>query len=204
MERAYSDAASLEEEGQRPDLLEPDYRAVCLTPQFAITIIPATYVLGSNKELFYSRRFVRLNSQDATANAVLRHNNSAMTESTILIVEDEANIRSLIAQQLKWDGYVVIEADNGLDGLILAEEQSPDLIILDMLMPGMNGLEFLSRMGQRSGDPVPVIVMSGSLNQQVAKECVAAGVTEMLCKPFRLEALKSAVKRATDPNSQAA
>ena len=127
-----------------------------------------------------------------------------MTESTILIVEDEANIRSLIAQQLKWDGYVVIEADNGLDGLILAEEQSPDLIILDMLMPGMNGLEFLSRMGQRSGDPVPVIVMSGSLNQQVAKECVAAAVTEMLCKPFRLEALKSAAKRATDPDSQAA
>ena len=52
MERAYSDAASLEEEGQRPDLLEPDYRAVCLTPQFAITIIPATYVLGSTRNYF--------------------------------------------------------------------------------------------------------------------------------------------------------
>ena len=127
-----------------------------------------------------------------------------MTDSTILVVEDEANIRSLIAQQLRWDGYVVIEASTGLEGLILAEEQSPDLIILDMLMPGMDGLEFLSRMGERSGDPVSVIVMSGCLDQQLAKECIAAGVTEMLCKPFRLEALKSAVKRATNPESQAA
>jgi CheY-like chemotaxis protein len=127
-----------------------------------------------------------------------------MTESTILVIEDEANIRSLISQQLRWEGHVVIEAANGLEGLISAEENSPDLIILDMMMPGMNGLEFLSRMGQRSGGPVSVIVMSGSLDQQIAKECMAAGVTEMLCKPFRLEALKSAVKRATNSKSQAA
>ena len=127
-----------------------------------------------------------------------------MTESTILVIEDEANIRSLIAQQLRWDGYVVFEAANGLEGLILAEEHSPDLIILDLIMPEINGLEFLARMSERSGDPVSVIVMSGCLDRQLSREFTAAGVAEMLSKPFTLEALKSAIKRATDSKSQAA
>ncbi len=127
-----------------------------------------------------------------------------MTGTTILVIEDEANIRSLIGQQLRWDGYTVMEAANGLEGLISAEENSPDLIILDMLMPEMNGLEFLSRMEQQGGNSAPVIVMSGSLRQQLAKDCIALGVVDMLCKPFRLEALKSAIKKATDSRSQAA
>lgn len=129
-----------------------------------------------------------------------------MPASTILVIDDEPNIRSLIAQQFRMDGHVVFEAASGPEGLTLVGANSVDVIILDMLMPGMHGLEFLSKLKEMDCDSesASVIVISGSLDDHLAKECRALGASDILYKPFRLAELKSVVKGVTDGNAQAA
>jgi two-component system, OmpR family, alkaline phosphatase synthesis response regulator PhoP len=113
----------------------------------------------------------------------------------ILVVEDEDAIRFLLKENLEYEGYEVIEAENGLIGLEHAEKSSPDLILLDLMLPQMSGMEVCKRL-RSTGNTVPVIMLT-SRGQQMDKVIgLKAGADDYITKPFdilelcaRIEAL---------------
>lgn len=97
-----------------------------------------------------------------------------MSEQTkkILVVEDEPDLRQALAESLKHEGFQVIEASNGEEGLEKAISDHPDLIILDILMPKMNGMEMMKKMRQNSawGKKVPIIMLTNlSVDDSILK-----------------------------------
>ena len=103
----------------------------------------------------------------------------------ILIVDDEPHIRRLLATRLQTEGYDVEEACDGEDGLLMLPDFDPDLVILDLMMPGANGLEVLSRI---RADPersaVPVIILTGKGQDGDRDLAMAGGAADFVTKPF--------------------
>lgn len=86
-----------------------------------------------------------------------------MHNKQILIVEDEAPMRAALKDKLKDAGYRVLEARDGIEGLAVAKKEHPDLILLDLLMPNMNGQDMLVELRKKDwGKTVPVIVLTNS------------------------------------------
>lgn len=111
---------------------------------------------------------------------------SAMAQRTILVVDDEPSIRDLIVAVLEEEGYRALAAGTGFAALGLVPTERPDLVLLDMMMPQMDGRETMRRMRQLPGGrQVPVVVMSAAVTADRAGEGVAA----FLAKPFDLIAL---------------
>lgn len=114
--------------------------------------------------------------------------------ASILVVEDEALIRHLVVDTLTDEGHSVLAAASGEDALTRLDGQTPDLLIVDLRMPGMSGEEFVRR-HREWGVHVPVIVLSGSSEaKQVGKDLGAVAVVH---KPFDLDDLVRVVNRAT-------
>jgi CheY-like chemotaxis protein len=109
---------------------------------------------------------------------------------SVLVVDDESDIREAVSEVLEDEGFIVHGAGDGAEGLRKARAHHPDVVLLDLMMPGMNGWEF--RAAQRS-DPelseIPVIILS-ALGRVAGMD--AAGFIQ---KPFDLEDLLSAVRR---------
>jgi len=103
----------------------------------------------------------------------LVYNTTDMTDQKkiILVVEDEEPMQLVLRDVLKVEGYIVLEAKNGIEGLELALKEHPDLILLDILMPKMDGLEMLKNLrADEWGRSVPVIVLTNlSDNEDIAK-----------------------------------
>ncbi|HEX2171682.1 MAG TPA: response regulator [Dehalococcoidia bacterium] len=109
-----------------------------------------------------------------------------MNDLLILVVDDDLQIRLLLSDFLETEEYRVATAPNGAAALDLVEQECPDLILLDMNMPILDGWEFVRRMGQRGLD-LPIVVMTAARDaQHVAAEVGAAG---WLHKPFDLDTL---------------
>jgi DNA-binding NtrC family response regulator len=83
-----------------------------------------------------------------------------MPKSRILVIDDEAAIRESLKMTLEYEGYEFIGAATGQEGLTLAEREAPDLVLLDVKMPGMDGLEVLDRL-RNMNDALPIVVISG-------------------------------------------
>ena len=114
--------------------------------------------------------------------------------ASILVVEDEALIRHLVVDTLSDEGHSVWAAPSGEDGLRQLESETPDLLIVDLRMPGMSGQEFVRRQRQ-NGHSIPVVVHSGSSEaKQVGREL---GAIAVIHKPFDLDELIRIVERAT-------
>ena len=77
----------------------------------------------------------------------------------ILVVEDEESIRFLLRQNLEYEGYEVLEAADGELGLKLAETESPDLVLLDLMLPKMSGMEVCKRL-RETGNEVPIVMLT--------------------------------------------
>lgn len=119
-----------------------------------------------------------------------------MPKETILIVEDNVDMLLLLKDSLLVPmGYNVITAPNGQRGLEMALEHLPDLILLDMNMPKMTGLEMLIALRQTTCD-APVIFMTVENSLRVAVEAFRLGVVDYLSKPFSLEDGERAINRA--------
>ncbi len=102
---------------------------------------------------------------------------------TVLIVDDDPSVREAVRLNLQYDGYEILEAANGADGLALAERQRPDVMLLDIKMPGLDGFEVLQRL--RAADlGVPVIVVSGHGNVETAVAAVRQGAYDFMEKPI--------------------
>ena len=106
---------------------------------------------------------------------------------TVLIVEDDPSIRSLVADLLADEGYAVLQAENGRQGLRLARELTPSVIMVDQVLPEMTGLEVLERLhAQLATRHIPVILVSG-LAQTLRDGDHEAD--RVLSKPFDIDAL---------------
>lgn len=103
----------------------------------------------------------------------------------------------LIKTTLTGEGYEVITATNGMDGLALAEEEQPDLIILDLMMPEMDGFEVLEQLkaNEKTGE-IPVIVVSAISEKDKVKDALTRGIDYYIIKPFDYNDLVSKVRLA--------
>jgi two-component system nitrogen regulation response regulator NtrX len=115
----------------------------------------------------------------------------------ILVVDDEAEIRRSVRMILEYEGYDVIEASSGPEGVALAERESPDLIFLDIKMPGMDGLEALQRI-KASNDAIPVVIISGHGTVSTAVEATKAGAFDFIEKPLASERVLVTIRNALD------
>jgi two-component system OmpR family response regulator len=111
----------------------------------------------------------------------------------ILVVEDEAKLAQFIELELKYEGYSVSVASDGLAGLAAARETHPDLIVLDWMLPGMSGPEICRRL-RATGDRVPVILLTAKdeVGDRVAG--LDAGADDYVVKPFSVEELLARVR----------
>jgi DNA-binding NtrC family response regulator len=114
--------------------------------------------------------------------------------SKILVIDDEPSIRDLLDTLLRRKGYVVVLAESGRKGLELFRREHPDVIILDMKMPGMDGLTVLQEI-HRLDPRQPVIILTGAGTAEMEQQVRALGVTEFVEKEFSLDHLGDALKR---------
>ncbi len=110
----------------------------------------------------------------------------------ILIIEDSIFTRQSLIGILTVDGNEVLEATNGREGLEKAEKLKPDCIVLDLLMPGMNGLEVLNALKDR-GITIPVIVLSADVQDTTQAECMELRAAVFVEKPLKGDELLDAV-----------
>lgn len=117
--------------------------------------------------------------------------------SGLLIVEDEANIRRFVAANLSARGYQVTEAGDAEQGLRVMREQTPDVLVLDIRLPGMSGWDLLEEMAADTAlATIPVIVMTASVTNVRFGETSYTNVVQWLVKPVSVHELIHAVKKA--------
>jgi excisionase family DNA binding protein len=103
----------------------------------------------------------------------------------VLIVGDDERVREYVRVNLEMEGYAVREAGSAEEGLRVLDEVSPDLILLDVMMPEVDGWEMLRRVQERHGvGAIPVVMFSGKVNEQSAQEATARGAQGFVGKPF--------------------
>src|SRR5436309_7422768 len=103
----------------------------------------------------------------------------------VLIVDDDERVREYVRVNLEMEGYAVREAGSADEGLAVLEEVSPDLILLDVMMPEVDGWEMLRRLQERHGvGAIPVVMFSGKVEEQTAAEATARGAEGCVGKPF--------------------
>ena len=114
----------------------------------------------------------------------------------VLIVDDDAGLRSAVRAPLEREGYSVREAGSAEEGLSALEDEPPDLVLLDVMMPGMDGWEMLRRVQQRHGvDAVPVVMFSGKVDERSVEEATARGARGFLPKSLDPEHLVASAKQ---------
>jgi len=110
-----------------------------------------------------------------------------MSEVKVLVVDDDDGVREIITRFLEFSDYVPIGASSGEEGLRQFAEHQPDLVISDILMPGMDGYKFCSNV--RKGSDVPIILLSGQLNLETEQEkskSLNIGVGAFMSKPLHM------------------
>ncbi len=123
--------------------------------------------------------------------------------STVLIVEDDPYARDLIRLYLRQDGHQVLTADDGLEGLRLAQDGKPDLIVLDLMLPGIDGTEVCRQVREVSN--VPIIMVTARVDEEDRLIGLELGADDYVTKPFsprELAARVKAVLRRTDREHQ--
>ena len=126
-----------------------------------------------------------------------------MKRFRILIVDDEERILNFLSSKLKASGYEVLTASNGLEGLEQAQAQEPDLIVLDIIMPKMNGMEMLKELRTFSAVPVIILTAKGADSDRIRG--LQLGADDYLPKPFNpneLVARIEAVRRRLEPGER--
>jgi DNA-binding response OmpR family regulator len=111
----------------------------------------------------------------------------------ILVVEDEANIRELITYNLATEGYELITAEDGKEGIVAAQTDRPDLILLDLMLPSIDGYGVIRAL-RNAGNPVPVIMLTAK-NDEVDKVLgLEFGADDYMTKPFGVRELKARIR----------
>jgi two-component system nitrogen regulation response regulator NtrX len=120
-----------------------------------------------------------------------------MPRPRVLVIDDEAAIRDSLQMTLEYEGYEYLSAATGQEGLALVERESPDLVLLDVKMPGMDGIEVLDRL-RAMNDGLPVVVISGHGTISTAVEATKKGAFDFIEKPFASDRVLVSIRNALD------
>lgn len=118
-------------------------------------------------------------------------------KAKILVVDDEQSIRKTMRMMLEYEGFEVLEAASGVEGIQAVETKEPDLVFLDIKMPGMDGLEVLGELMKGSAS-AQVIIISGHGNVQTAVQATKLGAFDFIEKPLETERILLAVRNALE------
>ena len=110
----------------------------------------------------------------------------------MLIVDDQRGVRRLLEELFKREGWEVICAGDGLEAIKYVEQQLPDLILMDVKMPNMNGLEATHEIMKKNPN-IPIIMMTAYGEIEVVKQALDAGVKKCISKPFDIMLLRDMV-----------
>jgi CheY-like chemotaxis protein len=117
-------------------------------------------------------------------------------QKTVLVVDDYDEIRLVTKQALESFGYRVLEAASGAEAVRVAQSDSPDLILMDLSMPAMDGFATIHQLRRLLGlRDVPVIAVSAHTAREIREDAFAAGCRDFITKPVRIEKLRAAVER---------
>jgi len=124
---------------------------------------------------------------------------TAAIPSRILVVDDNASNRDLLSRRLQRQGHTVLQAEDGTAALAMVEQESLDLVLLDLMMPGISGYEVLTRLKADSGHrDLPVIMISALNELDSIVRCIEAGADDYLAKPFDPILLRARVGSSLD------
>ena len=113
----------------------------------------------------------------------------------ILLVDDAVFALNMIAEIVEKGGHSTVRATDGIEGLERIEEEEPDIVITDLLMPNLDGLSFLQSIRKTKPD-LPIIIMSANIQKSVREKCLAAGAHTFIHKPPNAEELLAAIEGA--------
>jgi len=116
-------------------------------------------------------------------------------KNLIMLVDDEPNLRELLRQMLELGGFEVVEAEDGLEALEKLEMIVPDVMILDVMMPNLDGVSLCKQLRADSAyAKLPIIMVSGKTQHKAVREGLAAGANQYLCKPITVQELLQSVR----------
>lgn len=113
----------------------------------------------------------------------------------ILIIDDSAYMRQTIRGILRNDGYEIREAEDGVKGLQEIKTHPPDCIILDLIMPGIDGFKILKVLSEERSR-IPVVVVTADIQESVRRQCLELGAASFINKPPKEEELRAAIRNA--------
>jgi excisionase family DNA binding protein len=149
--------------------------------------LPAFYTPGGH------RRFRRGDLDQFLGSS---RGSGAAPRPLVLIVDDDPNLREFLRANLEMDGYQVREAGSAEEGLAALDEEPPDLILLDVMMPQVDGWEMLRLVRERHGvESIPVVMFSGKLEDEHVAQARERGADAFIGKPFDPEQLLAETKQ---------
>ncbi|HNY13688.1 MAG TPA: response regulator, partial [Candidatus Wallbacteria bacterium] len=120
----------------------------------------------------------------------------------ILVIEDEIDIRDILNKILSFEGFNVVEADDGISGLNTARRELPDLIICDVMMPGLDGFQLAAELKKEDVTAViPFIFLSARADRSDVRRGMELGADDYLTKPFTKTALLKAINTRIEKNN---
>jgi len=150
--------------------------------------LPAFYTPGGH------RRFRRGDLDSFLAGSRISGNTGG--RPLVLIVDDDPRLREFVRVNLEMDGYAVREAGSAEEGLAALEEEPPDLVLLDVMMPQVDGFEMLRKMQEEHGlGSVPVVMFSGKVDEETASRAAREGAQAFIGKPFDPQQLIESTKQ---------
>jgi len=115
---------------------------------------------------------------------------------TVLVVDDDPGVREVVRLSLELEGYLVKEAGGAEEGLAAVDNEAPDLILLDVMMPHVDGWEMLRQIQERHGaGSIPIVMFSGKVDAQTAAQAAARGAQGFVGKPFDPQQLVDQAKQ---------
>jgi two-component system, OmpR family, alkaline phosphatase synthesis response regulator PhoP len=128
-----------------------------------------------------------------------------MAKTKILVVDDEADIRELVRLNLAREGYEVLECESGEQALSLAHAQTPDLVVLDLMLPGMDGLEVCRKLKtDPKTAPTPIVILTAKGEETDVVAGLEVGADDYVVKPFSGKVLAARVRRLLRKPAQSA
>ena len=117
-------------------------------------------------------------------------------QKTVLVVDDYDEVRLVTKRALEMCGYRVLEAASGTEAVRVAQAESPDLILMDLSMPAMDGFATIHQLRKLLGlRDVPVIAVSAHASREIREDALAAGCLDFITKPVAIDRLRAAVAR---------
>ena len=119
-----------------------------------------------------------------------------MNQKTILLADDEEDVRTIVKMFLEGQGYRVLTAYDGLEAISMAESEAPDVILLDVMMPVMSGIEVARRLkAHYPTTHIPIIMLSAAAQADSIKQGIQAGARDYVIKPFQPSKLDEIIRR---------